>query len=230
LNALENVKFKSSEIGKYVDKVKKLVDSSKDFNTETEKMLENQDARNDDIKSEYGAIKTLADKYFDLADGSKLSADKHKLLKTYADELIKKIPELSKYIDDQTGAYKGTKEEIQKCIDKTEEYYLLQAAQDDLVEIAKKQYDATLIRTQQTVVDTVTKAYLELLRAQGLADVANQRVVYIEGQQKMIKARVEAGDAAEVDVFPIDAQLANAHVDQLTAKNTVRTSAIQLQK
>ncbi|HEX2948794.1 MAG TPA: TolC family protein [Armatimonadota bacterium] len=95
---------------------------------------------------------------------------------------------------------------------------------------AKKQYDATLIRTQQTVVDTVTKAYLELLRAQGLADVADQRVAYIEGQQKMIKARVEAGDAAEVDVFPIDAQLANAHVDQLTAKNTVRTSAIQLQK
>jgi outer membrane protein TolC len=91
------------------------------------------------------------------------------------------------------------------------------------------QQDAVLARTKQSVIYNVTRTYTGLLRAQRLADVADRRVAYIEGQQQLIQGRIEAGDAAEVDALPIAAQLANARVDQLSARNAVRTASIQLQ-
>jgi len=89
---------------------------------------------------------------------------------------------------------------------------------------------AGLDRTRQTVVFDVMQSYLGLLRAHRLADVADSQLTYIQGQLDLVKTRVQVGDAAEVDVIPIEAQLANAQVDDLTAKNAVRTSAISLQQ
>ncbi|MHB0937964.1 MAG: TolC family protein [Armatimonadota bacterium] len=89
---------------------------------------------------------------------------------------------------------------------------------------------AGLERTRQTVAFDVTRSYLGLLRAKRLAGVAESQLQYIQGQLDMVQARVQAGDAAEVDVIPIEAQLANAQVDQLAAKNAVRTAAIALQQ
>jgi outer membrane protein TolC len=95
---------------------------------------------------------------------------------------------------------------------------------------AVTQADLTLLRTRQTVTFTVTNAYLELLRAQALAKVASQQVTYIEGQLAQVQARIDAGDAARVDALPIKAQLANARVSELAAKNSIRTASIQLQQ
>ena len=92
------------------------------------------------------------------------------------------------------------------------------------------QNTAGLERTRQTVTFNVAKSYLALLRAHRLAEVSASQLTYIQGQLDMVKARVQAGDAAEVDVIPIEAQLANAQVDQLAAKNAVRTTAIALQQ
>lgn len=92
------------------------------------------------------------------------------------------------------------------------------------------QNTAGLERTRQTVTFDVTQSYLGLLRAHRLADVADTQLTYIQGQLDMIKTRVEVGDAAEADIIPIEAQLANAQVDDLSAKNAVRTAAISLQQ
>lgn len=140
--ALDEAKFDSSDIGEYIKKVEDLVKKSENFNKETDQMLKDHDDRQDDIEAEYGAIEILAGKYFDLADKQSLSNTEQELLKSYSQELIKKIPELSGLIDLQTGAYKGTRDEIIELIDKTKEYYLVQAAQDSLIEIAEKQYEA----------------------------------------------------------------------------------------
>lgn len=142
LTAYNKTKFDSSELGQYLTRVDELVRSSQQFNDETQRMLDNHEQRRSDIETEYGAIEILSDKYFDLADQESLTNEQQELLKTYSQELIKKVPELSGLIDEQTGAYKGTKKEIQACIDKSKEYYLVQAAQESLVEIAKAQYDA----------------------------------------------------------------------------------------
>jgi outer membrane protein TolC len=86
-----------------------------------------------------------------------------------------------------------------------------------------------MTRTVQTVTYGVTQSYYEVLRAKHLADVASSSVKYNEGLRDLIKARIEAGDAAEVDVLPVEAQLATAHVNLLTAQNNVRTATVQLQ-
>lgn len=86
-----------------------------------------------------------------------------------------------------------------------------------------------LERTKQTVVFNVTSDYLALLRAQQLVGVQDARVKYLEEQHAWVQTRVEVGDAAKVDLLPVEAQLANAVVDQLSARNSVRTAAVQLQ-
>jgi len=89
--------------------------------------------------------------------------------------------------------------------------------------------ESGLARTVQTLVFSVTQAYYEVLRSKHLAEVASASVKYNEGLRDMVQTRVELGAAAEVDVLPIEAQLANAQVDLLAAGNSVRTATIQLQ-
>jgi outer membrane protein TolC len=92
-----------------------------------------------------------------------------------------------------------------------------------------KQNVFSLERTEQTVAFNVTQNYFALLRAQQLAGVQDSRLKYLGEQLEMVKTRVQVGDAAEVDFLPVEAQLANARVDQLSAKNAVRIAAVQLQ-
>ena len=140
--ALGKAQWNASSVGKYVAKLNELFQSTDKLNNQIKETLKNNEEKRKDIESEYGAVSILSQKYFDLADKTKLTNQQQLLLKSYAQELIDKIPELSKLIDSQTGSYKGTKEEISSLIDKTKEYYLVQAAQDELINLAKEQYDA----------------------------------------------------------------------------------------
>ncbi len=92
-----------------------------------------------------------------------------------------------------------------------------------------KQNSASLSRTVQSVTFTVTKAYYEALRSKHLAEVAEANVKYTEGLRQQIEEQAKLGAAAKVDVLPVEAQLANAKVSQLSAQNAVRTSSLQLQ-
>lgn len=91
------------------------------------------------------------------------------------------------------------------------------------------QSTAGLSRTQQSVVFNVSKAYYEALRARHLAAVSQSNVTYSEGLRDQVAARAEEGEAAGIDVLPVEAQLASARVSLLSAQNSVRTSIIQLQ-
>lgn len=88
---------------------------------------------------------------------------------------------------------------------------------------------AGLARTQQTVSFNVSRAYYEVLRAKQLADVAQAGVRYNEELRDQVKSRAALGDAAVVDVLPVEAQLAGARVNLLSARNSVRTALIELQ-
>ena len=92
-----------------------------------------------------------------------------------------------------------------------------------------KQNSAAFDRTRQTVIYNVTHAYYEVLRAKHLAQVSEANVKYNECLRDQIQSQAEQGEAAQVDVLPVEAQLANARVNLLSAKNAVRTSAIDLQ-
>lgn len=88
---------------------------------------------------------------------------------------------------------------------------------------------AGLSRTRQAIVFEVSKSYYEALRARHLAEVAQLSVTYNEGLRDQVKARAQEGEAARIDVLPVEAQLAAARVSLLSARNAVRTSLIQLQ-
>lgn len=173
--ALNKAKFDKSDVGKYVIELDKLIESSKSFNDEVATMLANSSQRKSDIEAEYGAVSILADKYFDLADQTSLTNEEQALLKAYADQLIEKVPELSGLINEQTGAYKGTKEEIEALITKTKEYYLVQAAQESLIEIAKKQYEQEkLLKELETergdVINLIDEKQKKLNETQGVGN------------------------------------------------------------
>lgn len=147
--ALGKAEFDASPLGIFIEKVDALTASSKLLNDEVKVMFDEQEERRTGIESEYGAVQILADKYFALANQESLTNDEQLLMKTYADELVKKIPGLNGLIDTQTGAYKGTEEQIRALITKTKEYYLVQAAQESLIAIATKQYEAEKLLTEQ---------------------------------------------------------------------------------
>ncbi|MGB9620394.1 MAG: TolC family protein, partial [Armatimonadota bacterium] len=88
---------------------------------------------------------------------------------------------------------------------------------------------AGLARTEQTVIFAVTSAYYELLRARHLEEVARKNVQYNEELRKQVEAMVGEGEAAKIDILPVEAQLATARVNLLSAQNAVRTAAIRLQ-
>ncbi len=164
--AVSKAEFDSSDIGKYAKEVKKLADESESLSAEIDELLKKHDERKADIEAEYGAISILADNYFDLADKQRLTNEEQLLLKSYAAELIKKIPELSELIDEQTGAYKGTKEEINELISRTKEYYLVQAAQESLIEIAKAQYKAEKLLSDELKKREEIQQYLNKVQSE----------------------------------------------------------------
>jgi outer membrane protein TolC len=94
---------------------------------------------------------------------------------------------------------------------------------------AADQSEYGLTRTRQTTVFNVTKSFFALLRVKRLALVQDQQVKYLQEQLDIVRARVKLGSAAEVDSLPIEAQLATAQVNQLSARNDVETAAVLLQ-
>ena len=90
---------------------------------------------------------------------------------------------------------------------------------------AEKSAAAELELARQERALAVTIAYYDALRAKRLADIASQAVKEADEQRNLVQARIEAGDAAAVDIYPADVQLANARLDELNAGNDVRVSA-----
>lgn len=91
------------------------------------------------------------------------------------------------------------------------------------------QSQASLTRAIQTTIYNVTRAYYDALRSKHLADVAQTTVTYNEELLKQVQAAAEQGTAARADVLPVEAQLANARVNLIAAKNNVKTSLLALQ-
>ena len=76
------------------------------------------------INDEFGKYETDAKNYFRLSGNYDNLTDKQKeYVKQYADLFAERFPEIVVYIDDVTGAWKGTYEQLDDVIKKTKEYY-----------------------------------------------------------------------------------------------------------
>lgn len=126
----------------YMSGTKDLRNQAQIISSEIDGNLQKIGSNRSAIESEYGAVQTLADKYYELSQKQNKSNGEKNLMLAYGQELVKRIPELRGLIDEETGAYKGTKDMLDGVIKKTREYYLVQAAQESLIDLYKNIYEA----------------------------------------------------------------------------------------
>jgi len=74
----------------------------------------------------------------------------------------------------------------------------------------------------------VATSYLTLLHNQRAATVARERVDQAQSHLNQVLARIEAGLTANVDRYPLDAELAQARLALIQAENAVRQESITL--
>lgn len=84
---------------------------------------------------------------------------------------------------------------------------------------------AELEQVRQERILAVTTAYFEALRTKRLADIAQQTLNEAQQQRDLVQARIDAGDAAQVDIYPVEVQLANAKLSKIKADNNARLAA-----
>ena len=148
----EDVVYLSDEIAEIAEATEKLAIKA----DEAESAVAEFDKELDELSGGTTAgkeLEILSDKYYELSQKQDKSAGEMELLKSYSDDLIEKMPELSGLIDEQTGAYKGTKEELDALVEKTKEYYQIQATEDIMKDIVKKMTETELALAEANKVE-----------------------------------------------------------------------------
>jgi len=74
----------------------------------------------------------------------------------------------------------------------------------------------------------VATDYFTLLRSQRAVTLARERVDQAQAHLNLVAARIEAGLAANVDRYPLEAELAQARLALIEAENSVRQASITL--
>ena len=88
----------------------------------------NAKAQITDVNADMDYYSKIADKWYEMSQNQdELSEAEKELMKLYSQQLVSVMPDLAAQIDEVTGAYAGTREELTKLIDKTREYLLIQA-------------------------------------------------------------------------------------------------------
>ena len=82
--------------------------------------------------------------------------------------------------------------------------------------------------TVQSLVELVARNYYALLAASQLVGVAEAGVASAEGHLEQVKARIKLGDAAAVEVYPAEDDLARARLDLIDARSDVRLAQARL--
>lgn len=174
----DNLDLTSTEVTKYCDKYANVRD-------EVDKTTKEISSSLDEIENSwkntttYDDIDALKTKYFELADQTDLTTAQQQMLKDISQELIKKVPELSEVIDSETGAYKGTREEVERLIEKKKEEYRLEALREEYIQLIKDEYkakknvremEATLTDSKKRLKEKQDELTKAMQRTQGIAE------------------------------------------------------------
>lgn len=122
-----------NKFGTSSERISELTQNIRDLNEEGDKLLNGSSDSLIDAKY----LEDISQKYFELAEKENLSAEEQSQLIHYANEMVKACPELEKNIDKVTGAYTGTKDEIQKVINKTIQLIQANAIKEWATEVEK---------------------------------------------------------------------------------------------
>ena len=158
--ALWNTEF-GKHLKELMDKVQKSFDYSIELNATIAVHREEVEKQISDIEGEFQYVRDLLDRIFSLSEKENKTAEEFQRLQRYADELSKYGIEI--HIDEE-GHVKETREELELIIQKTEDYYKLQAYHDGLIQAYKDQADAErALKGAQDLLNDSTSAYKEQL-------------------------------------------------------------------
>ena len=179
---------KSSAIGQFSQALSDLNDEVSQKTNQINTSLDNtRNAVETAGVAEAQVARDLAKEYNELSDKASLSAGEKERLKQVSDDLVDIIPNLSKYIDDETGYLDIQKESLDAVIQGYESLAQKQAAQEYLVEAYKNQYEAQ--NNVNKAIDEYNKAFDNYLKQAGIAPQVIKQIA--DGQLDINQAYVD---------------------------------------
>lgn len=179
---------KSSAIGQFSQALSDLNDEVSQKTNQINTSLDNtRNAVETAGVAEAQVARDLAKEYNELSDKASLSAGEKERLKQVSDDLVDIIPNLSKYIDDETGYLDIQKELLDAVIQGYESLAQKQAAQEYLVEAYKNQYEAQ--NNVNKAIDEYNKAFDNYLKQAGIAPEVIKQIA--DGQLDINQAYVD---------------------------------------
>lgn len=186
---------KSSAIGQFSQALSDLNDEVSQKTDQINTSLDNtRNAIETAGVAEAQIARDLAKEYNELSDKASLSADEKERLKKVSADLVDIIPNLSGYIDDETGLLDIQKESLDAVIQGYESLAQKQAAQEYLVQAYKDQYEAQM---------NVNKAQEEYQKT--LDDIIVKNPQLSDTVKELIKAGdIEAIKALKEQVYDVN--------------------------
>lgn len=128
----------------------------------------------------------LAERYYELSEKAKLSNEEKLEMSNLSERLVELIPELSSYIDEETGLLDIQKNTMDALIQKTQEYYMVQAAEEKLKDLYSMKVDALLaVEEAQNNLKNATDAYNKAMEDMAAFDVDNPNFERIKELEEM---------------------------------------------
>ena len=112
-------------------------------------------------------------------------------------------------------------------------YIFYQSGRDEAIASARQQTrasEASLANAQRRLLEQVATVWHTIHSQQELAAVAEQAVENAQHHLELVDARIAAGNAAEADLLPIEADLAAAEYDLVSATNAIWQSVAELRQ
>lgn len=119
-----------------------LIDASKTLNDEFAAAGRRRNENKASMDAEAQVCRELVSELESLQRRTSLTAEEQARQTAIIDQLNQVMPELNLYIDDQTGKLNMTTEALKKNVDAQLEMMRIEAAREDLTDIAKEQYEA----------------------------------------------------------------------------------------
>lgn len=127
---------------KYVGKLDEAFQNMRNLNEEIMTNIEKAGDWKNAGEIEYGYVEDLAKKYFDLADKAGKSNEERDKMRGMAGELVKTIPQLQEYYNEETGLLDTTRGAVMNLIDALKAKAKTEAAQDALKTYYTAQFEA----------------------------------------------------------------------------------------
>lgn len=188
---------------KAAEEAKKALDNTLKGAEETKKTIDgiNKSVQTTDGKN----IDEMANKYFKLSQKAKPTASDIAVMKKYSSELSDAIPGFAKNVDKQTGAFKGSREELDSLVSSTQRAARAQAAYNASVELYEKQQEnKKSIEEKEKVLSNYEKEYEEI-----------KKVAEAVKQQHGVESEIYKAQLRNQGTFASKVNSARAEVDAL---------------